>query len=200
MGPPFTISGHISSSDGGYMKFSDRLVWWRECQLSGAPERWVEYWWAPEWTWCPSVVLRWFRHPSLAPKMAWNPQMMWFILRGVSAVGDDLESKDLGSCCPCLLLHWVAPFTLVHLIHAFLSFLIRWKFLEWSFLSQPFALRWRLQMATLSKKHRCRTSELVELSKPRSRPCFLAGEPHDHTFPCLPLSTSLFASQLLSPI
>ena len=26
MGPPFTISGHISSSDGGYMKFSDRLV------------------------------------------------------------------------------------------------------------------------------------------------------------------------------
>ena len=111
MGPPFTISGHISSSDGGYMKFSDRLVWWGECQLSGAPERWVEHWWAPEWTWCPSVVLRWFRHPSLAPKMAWNPQIMWFILRGVSAVGDDLESKDLGSCCPCLLLHWVAPFT-----------------------------------------------------------------------------------------
>uniref|UniRef100_A0A2K6N3Z9 Small integral membrane protein 35 n=2 Tax=Rhinopithecus TaxID=542827 RepID=A0A2K6N3Z9_RHIBE len=26
MGPPFTISGHISSSDGGYMKFSNRLV------------------------------------------------------------------------------------------------------------------------------------------------------------------------------
>ncbi|MXQ81529.1 hypothetical protein E5288_WYG005767 [Bos mutus] len=26
MGPPFTISGHISSSDGGYMKFSDSLV------------------------------------------------------------------------------------------------------------------------------------------------------------------------------
>ncbi|XP_031526315.2 small integral membrane protein 35 [Vicugna pacos] len=26
MGPPFTISGHISSPDGGYMKFSDRLV------------------------------------------------------------------------------------------------------------------------------------------------------------------------------
>ncbi|XP_076970807.1 small integral membrane protein 35 [Tamandua tetradactyla] len=25
-GPPFTISGHISSPDGGYMKFSDRLV------------------------------------------------------------------------------------------------------------------------------------------------------------------------------
>ncbi|XP_068412144.1 small integral membrane protein 35 [Eschrichtius robustus] len=26
MGPPFTISGHISSPDGGYMKFSNRLV------------------------------------------------------------------------------------------------------------------------------------------------------------------------------
>ncbi|XP_072588050.1 small integral membrane protein 35 [Vulpes vulpes] len=26
VGPPFTISGHIGSSDGGYMKFSDRLV------------------------------------------------------------------------------------------------------------------------------------------------------------------------------
>ncbi|KAM5224668.1 small integral membrane protein 35 [Hipposideros larvatus] len=26
MGPPFTISGHISSPDGDYMKFSDRLV------------------------------------------------------------------------------------------------------------------------------------------------------------------------------
>ncbi|XP_058145037.1 small integral membrane protein 35 isoform X1 [Dasypus novemcinctus] len=26
VGPPFTISGHISRSDGGYMKFSDRLV------------------------------------------------------------------------------------------------------------------------------------------------------------------------------
>ncbi|XP_044936254.1 small integral membrane protein 35 [Mustela putorius furo] len=26
VGPPFTISGHVSSSDGGYMKFSDRLV------------------------------------------------------------------------------------------------------------------------------------------------------------------------------
>lgn len=25
-GPPFTISGHVSSSDGGYVKFSDRLV------------------------------------------------------------------------------------------------------------------------------------------------------------------------------
>ncbi|KAM6173889.1 small integral membrane protein 35 [Erethizon dorsatum] len=25
-GPPFTISGHISSSDGGYMKFSNGLV------------------------------------------------------------------------------------------------------------------------------------------------------------------------------
>ena len=55
-------------------------------------------------------------------------------------------------------------------------------------------------MATLSKKHRCRTSELVELSKPRSCPCFLAGTPHDHTFPCLPSSPSLFTSQLLSPI
>ncbi|XP_078290051.1 small integral membrane protein 35 [Panthera onca] len=26
VGPPFTISGHVSSSDGGYVKFSDRLV------------------------------------------------------------------------------------------------------------------------------------------------------------------------------
>ncbi|NP_001381093.1 small integral membrane protein 35 isoform 2 [Homo sapiens] len=26
MGPPFTISGHISSTDGGYMKFSNGLV------------------------------------------------------------------------------------------------------------------------------------------------------------------------------
>lgn len=26
MGPPFTISGHISSPHGGYMKFSNRLV------------------------------------------------------------------------------------------------------------------------------------------------------------------------------
>nr|XP_025854595.1 small integral membrane protein 35 [Vulpes vulpes] len=26
VGPPFTISGHIGSSDGGYVKFSDRLV------------------------------------------------------------------------------------------------------------------------------------------------------------------------------
>lgn len=26
VGPPFTISGHVSSSDGGYMKFSNRLV------------------------------------------------------------------------------------------------------------------------------------------------------------------------------
>lgn len=26
VGPPFTISGHVSSSDGGYMKFSDRLA------------------------------------------------------------------------------------------------------------------------------------------------------------------------------
>ncbi|XP_070346308.1 small integral membrane protein 35 isoform X2 [Equus asinus] len=26
MGPPFTISGHISSPDGGYMKFSNRMV------------------------------------------------------------------------------------------------------------------------------------------------------------------------------
>ncbi|XP_077633492.1 small integral membrane protein 35 [Crocuta crocuta] len=26
VGPPFTISGHISGSDGGYMKFSDRLA------------------------------------------------------------------------------------------------------------------------------------------------------------------------------
>ncbi|KAF6334330.1 small integral membrane protein 35 [Rhinolophus ferrumequinum] len=26
MGPPFTISGHISSPDGGYMKFSNSLV------------------------------------------------------------------------------------------------------------------------------------------------------------------------------
>ncbi|KAK2099545.1 hypothetical protein P7K49_020893 [Saguinus oedipus] len=26
MGPPFTISGHISSPDGGYMKFPNRLV------------------------------------------------------------------------------------------------------------------------------------------------------------------------------
>ncbi|XP_075857437.1 small integral membrane protein 35 [Microcebus murinus] len=26
MGPPFTISGHISSPDGGYMKFSNGLV------------------------------------------------------------------------------------------------------------------------------------------------------------------------------
>ncbi|XP_049634355.1 small integral membrane protein 35 [Suncus etruscus] len=25
-GPPFTISGHISSPDGSYMRFSDRLV------------------------------------------------------------------------------------------------------------------------------------------------------------------------------
>ncbi|XP_053058526.1 small integral membrane protein 35 [Acinonyx jubatus] len=25
-GPPFTISGHVSSSDGGYVKFSNRLV------------------------------------------------------------------------------------------------------------------------------------------------------------------------------
>ncbi|XP_047734860.1 small integral membrane protein 35 isoform X2 [Prionailurus viverrinus] len=25
-GPPFTISGHLSSSDRGYVKFSDRLV------------------------------------------------------------------------------------------------------------------------------------------------------------------------------
>ncbi|XP_027961706.1 small integral membrane protein 35 [Eumetopias jubatus] len=26
VGPPFTISGHVSSSDGGYGKFSDKLV------------------------------------------------------------------------------------------------------------------------------------------------------------------------------
>lgn len=26
MGPPFTISGHIGSPDGGYTKFSNRLV------------------------------------------------------------------------------------------------------------------------------------------------------------------------------
>uniref|UniRef100_A0A8C9DBX6 Small integral membrane protein 35 n=1 Tax=Panthera leo TaxID=9689 RepID=A0A8C9DBX6_PANLE len=26
VGPPFTISGHVSSSDGSYVKFSDRLV------------------------------------------------------------------------------------------------------------------------------------------------------------------------------
>lgn len=26
MGAPFTISGHVSSPDGGYMKFSNRLV------------------------------------------------------------------------------------------------------------------------------------------------------------------------------
>ncbi|XP_045059951.1 small integral membrane protein 35 isoform X1 [Desmodus rotundus] len=26
MGPPFTISGHMSSPDGGYMRFSNRLV------------------------------------------------------------------------------------------------------------------------------------------------------------------------------
>lgn len=48
MGPPFTISGHIGSPDGDYMKFSNRLVWWGEHQPFGTQERWVESWWAPE--------------------------------------------------------------------------------------------------------------------------------------------------------
>ena len=130
--------------------------------------------------------------------MAWNPQTMWFILQGAGAIGDGPESKDLGSCCPCLLLalgrsfHCCPPDPCL----PFLSNQIKVFRMGLSI----FALRCRLQTATLSKKHRCRTSELVELSKPRSCPCFLAGTPHGHTFPCLPSSPSLFTSQLLSPI
>lgn len=66
------------------------------------------------------------------------------------------------------------------------------------FLSQPFALRWRFQMATLSKKHHFRASEL---SKHRSHPASRPAGPHLSSSVLKPISShhSCFSLKTLPP-